>query len=203
MQQQQLQHGLGPTCDTCKQQPSKYRCPACQSRTCSLQCSQQHKHDSGCTTGKRDKLAYVPLAEFTDRHLLSGDDGGEPPPSSPCPGSLLLPAGHQPSLQDPNPQSVMQSTFYRRLFTPTVRCDLWWTSAASICCPSVFPVCLQAAAPVTPGVHWFFSTICIASPAAAVSHLSHLPSAISRCCLSPSSSTARGAAWAPTTPQGR
>lgn len=60
-----------PKCEVCNAQPSKYRCPGCQARTCSLPCVRQHKEDTGCS-GKRDRLAFVPLKEFTDRHLLSG-----------------------------------------------------------------------------------------------------------------------------------
>ena len=59
-------------CDVCHEQPHKYRCPGCGVRSCSLPCVQQHKAASGCS-GKRDRLAFVPLAEFGDRELLSGE----------------------------------------------------------------------------------------------------------------------------------
>ena len=58
-------------CEVCGDQPSKYRCPGCDKRTCSLPCSRKHKEDSGCS-GKRDRLKYVSLEEFDDRTLLSG-----------------------------------------------------------------------------------------------------------------------------------
>ena len=60
-----------PVCEVCKEQPSKYKCPGCQCRTCSLTCVRQHKESAGCS-GKRNRLAFVPLKEFNDKHLLSG-----------------------------------------------------------------------------------------------------------------------------------
>jgi hypothetical protein len=59
-------------CDVCGEQPHKYRCPGCGVRSCGLPCVQRHKAASGCS-GKRDRLAFVPLSEFEDRTLLSGE----------------------------------------------------------------------------------------------------------------------------------
>jgi len=59
-------------CAVCGEQPHKYCCPGCSSRTCSLACSKQHKSSTGCT-GQRDRLAYVPLQSFNDKQLLSGN----------------------------------------------------------------------------------------------------------------------------------
>ena len=59
-------------CEQCGAEESKYTCPGCQHRTCSLACVKQHKAASGCS-GKRDRLAFVPLKDFDDRHLLSGE----------------------------------------------------------------------------------------------------------------------------------
>lgn len=56
-------------CQICKKE-SKYRCPRCHCRTCSLECCLQHKSESDCD-GKRDRVAYVPLHEFTDSTLTS------------------------------------------------------------------------------------------------------------------------------------
>lgn len=58
------------TCQQCQQQASKYCCPACSFRSCSLGCSQVHKVATGCT-GKRSRTAFVPLCTFSDRELLS------------------------------------------------------------------------------------------------------------------------------------
>jgi hypothetical protein len=62
-------------CAVCGEQPPKYRCPGCDVRSCSAACVARHKADSGCT-GKRDRLAFVPLGDFGDRELLSGGRGG-------------------------------------------------------------------------------------------------------------------------------
>ena len=58
-------------CEVCAELPSKYTCPGCARRTCSLPCSKRHKAESGCT-GKRDRLKYVSLQDFDDRQLKSG-----------------------------------------------------------------------------------------------------------------------------------
>ncbi|CAE1296601.1 unnamed protein product [Acanthosepion pharaonis] len=57
-------------CEQCHVQPSKYTCPRCEIRTCSLGCVKSHKVDSGCD-GIRDKTAYIPLEDFSDINLLS------------------------------------------------------------------------------------------------------------------------------------
>lgn len=56
-------------CQICKKE-SKYRCPRCHCRTCSLECCLKHKSESDCN-GKRDRVAYVPLYEFNDSTLTS------------------------------------------------------------------------------------------------------------------------------------
>lgn len=56
-------------CQICKKE-SKYRCPRCHCRTCSLECCLKHKSESDCN-GKRDRVAYVPLHEFNDSTLTS------------------------------------------------------------------------------------------------------------------------------------
>ncbi|KAK9861643.1 hypothetical protein WJX84_010130 [Apatococcus fuscideae] len=65
------QHLPGPTmCQACGQKQAKYTCPACSSRSCSLDCCRAHKLGSGCT-GKRSRTAHVPMADFSDRELSS------------------------------------------------------------------------------------------------------------------------------------
>ena len=39
--------------------------------TCSMDCSKQHKVQTACS-GERDKVAFVPLADFNDQQLMSG-----------------------------------------------------------------------------------------------------------------------------------
>ncbi|KAH6943991.1 hypothetical protein HPB50_001147 [Hyalomma asiaticum] len=57
------------TCLQCGK-PSKYCCPKCSARSCSLPCVKQHKKIGECD-GIRDKTAYIPLDGFTDLDLLS------------------------------------------------------------------------------------------------------------------------------------
>jgi len=56
-------------CDIC-QDVAKYRCPRCDSRSCSLDCVKQHKKLSGCD-GLRHKTKYVRLKDFTELDLIS------------------------------------------------------------------------------------------------------------------------------------
>ncbi|GFH44138.1 hypothetical protein CTEN210_00612 [Chaetoceros tenuissimus] len=57
-------------CQICKEQMSIYRCPACFTRTCSLNCCLKHKEDANCS-GKRDRTAFVPMNKFSDSTLAS------------------------------------------------------------------------------------------------------------------------------------
>ncbi|KAK4802167.1 hypothetical protein SAY86_000370 [Trapa natans] len=57
-------------CEECRQMPSKYKCPGCSIRTCSLPCVNSHKHRTGCP-GKRDRSKFLPLSCFNDSVLLS------------------------------------------------------------------------------------------------------------------------------------
>lgn len=47
----------GMLCSVCKTEASKYTCPACRHRTCSLQCSSSHKKD--VCTARPDLLAHI------------------------------------------------------------------------------------------------------------------------------------------------
>ncbi|KAL2478846.1 HIT-type Zinc finger family protein [Forsythia ovata] len=58
------------TCEECKINPSKYKCPGCSIRSCSLPCVKAHKQRIGCT-GKRPLTNFVPLSQFDDTILLS------------------------------------------------------------------------------------------------------------------------------------
>ncbi|KAF8403887.1 hypothetical protein HHK36_011993 [Tetracentron sinense] len=57
-------------CDECNLNPSKYRCPGCSIRSCSLPCVKVHKQRIGCT-GKRPRTQFVPLSQFNDNLLVS------------------------------------------------------------------------------------------------------------------------------------
>ncbi|XVF79581.1 hypothetical protein PTKIN_Ptkin15bG0000700 [Pterospermum kingtungense] len=57
-------------CEECKKEASKYNCPGCCLRTCSLPCVNAHKQRTGCS-GKRNLTCFVPLSKFDDNLLLS------------------------------------------------------------------------------------------------------------------------------------
>lgn len=57
-------------CEECKANPSKYKCPGCSARSCSLPCVKAHKQRAGCT-GKRNQTQFVPLSQFDDNLLVS------------------------------------------------------------------------------------------------------------------------------------
>lgn len=58
-------------CEECKLKESKYKCPGCSFRSCSLPCVKAHKERTGCM-GKRNRTQFVPLSQFDDNQLLSG-----------------------------------------------------------------------------------------------------------------------------------
>ncbi|MEW5302771.1 MAG: hypothetical protein WDW38_004117 [Sanguina aurantia] len=57
-------------CEVCGTAASKYCCPRCSRRTCSLACSNQHKSVDACS-GTRDRTAFVTMQQFDDRTLMS------------------------------------------------------------------------------------------------------------------------------------
>ncbi|XP_068175647.1 box C/D snoRNA protein 1 [Antennarius striatus] len=57
-------------CGICGSDESKYRCPACLTHSCSLQCVKTHKKNSGCS-GVRNKTAFVSISQFDEIALLS------------------------------------------------------------------------------------------------------------------------------------
>ncbi|XP_057960166.1 uncharacterized protein LOC131152345 isoform X2 [Malania oleifera] len=73
-QEEKMDVNQNPTestvCEQCKTNPSKYKCPGCSLRTCSLACVKAHKQRSGCT-GKRQQTQFVPLSQFDDNVLFS------------------------------------------------------------------------------------------------------------------------------------
>lgn len=59
------------SCDECKTNIFKYKCPGCSVRSCSLPCVKAHKKRTGCT-GKRHQLTeFVPISKFNDEIILS------------------------------------------------------------------------------------------------------------------------------------
>jgi len=57
-------------CEVCLEEVSKYTCPCCSMRTCSLDCVLDHKQKTGCS-GQRDKASFVPRTELNNIHLLN------------------------------------------------------------------------------------------------------------------------------------
>uniref|UniRef100_A0A5B7BHN4 Box C/D snoRNA protein 1 n=1 Tax=Davidia involucrata TaxID=16924 RepID=A0A5B7BHN4_DAVIN len=57
-------------CEECETNPSKYKCPGCSVRSCSLPCVKAHKQRTGCT-GKRQQTKFVPISQFDDNLLIS------------------------------------------------------------------------------------------------------------------------------------
>ncbi|GAC93007.1 hypothetical protein PHSY_000568 [Pseudozyma hubeiensis SY62] len=76
-------------CEQCSLQPSKYTCPTCKFRTCSLACTQSHKASHSSTkptptttpsaastsastpTPKTDTTAFVPMTAYTEETMMS------------------------------------------------------------------------------------------------------------------------------------
>ena len=54
-------------CEICNENPSKYCCPGCAIRTCSLGCVNQHKKETECT-GKRART-YYSMNEMNDQTI--------------------------------------------------------------------------------------------------------------------------------------
>ena len=68
-----------PICAVCHTQPSKYTCPRCSIKTCSLPCSREHKTATKCS-GERDRTDFVPLKDYGYSTLMNDyvflEDGG-------------------------------------------------------------------------------------------------------------------------------
>ena len=59
-------------CSVCGENGAKYRCPKCETVTCSLVCSKAHKKLKNSCDGLRDKTKFVPMKNFTSMELVSG-----------------------------------------------------------------------------------------------------------------------------------
>lgn len=57
-------------CEICNSDESKYKCPKCLCRTCSLPCVKQHRVSGNCN-GVRCKTAFVAIKDFNENHMLS------------------------------------------------------------------------------------------------------------------------------------
>jgi len=57
-------------CEICLEEQSKYTCPGCTMRTCSLDCVLTHKEKTGCS-GQRNTTSFVARTDFNNIHLLN------------------------------------------------------------------------------------------------------------------------------------
>lgn len=56
-------------CQVCGKNISKYTCPACDIKTCSVDCIKRHKKETGCT-GVKLKTSFVPLEKMNSQMLI-------------------------------------------------------------------------------------------------------------------------------------
>ncbi|KAL9180310.1 hypothetical protein ACHAXT_008280 [Thalassiosira profunda] len=68
--------GSLPPCAVCRAATAVYRCPRCQTQTCSLACCRAHKEGQGSAegakcSGKRDRTEFCSLAKFSDARMAS------------------------------------------------------------------------------------------------------------------------------------
>ncbi|KAJ8664079.1 hypothetical protein O0I10_000357 [Lichtheimia ornata] len=74
MEQQNESTAVNPpvdgTCQVCREQPSKYTCPRCNMRTCSVGCVKQHKQDNDCS-GERSKTHFVSRDQYNYSNMMS------------------------------------------------------------------------------------------------------------------------------------
>jgi len=59
------------TCGVCGKNDAKYRCPKCETVSCSLACSKAHKKLKNSCDGIRDKTKFVPIKNFSSMELVS------------------------------------------------------------------------------------------------------------------------------------
>ncbi|XP_071736107.1 uncharacterized protein [Rutidosis leptorrhynchoides] len=69
--EQQQSSSSSKSCDECKTNDFKYKCPGCTLRSCSLTCVKAHKQRTGCTGKRQQQTEFVPLSKFDDNILLS------------------------------------------------------------------------------------------------------------------------------------
>ncbi|RMY97997.1 hypothetical protein D0862_07788 [Hortaea werneckii] len=63
---------LSDLCSTCYTEQPKYRCPRCQTQTCSLPCYKKHQQRASCS-GKRDPAAYQKKSQLATASGLDRD----------------------------------------------------------------------------------------------------------------------------------
>lgn len=56
-------------CDVCERAESRYTCPRCETKSCSLACVKKHKVDRDCD-GKRTRTAFIDIRDFEDADVV-------------------------------------------------------------------------------------------------------------------------------------
>jgi len=62
--------GVEKLCESCNKTVSRYKCPRCCARSCSVICVKQHKKTHNCN-GQREKTSFVNLSEFNEGNVVS------------------------------------------------------------------------------------------------------------------------------------
>ena len=66
----ELLYLLQELCKICNEKETKYKCPRCNTKTCSLKCVQEHKLKQNCS-GIRDRTALIHKEDMCDLTLLN------------------------------------------------------------------------------------------------------------------------------------
>src|SRR3989338_1241390 len=62
---------MPPKCEECQNEVSKYVCPACKQKTCSVECVKKHKERTGCDGERQSQsLVYLPVRDYDDATIL-------------------------------------------------------------------------------------------------------------------------------------
>lgn len=56
-------------CRVCRAALHKYTCPACFSKSCSVECIKRHKQDTGCS-GMRSRVRFIPASKYDINSLI-------------------------------------------------------------------------------------------------------------------------------------
>lgn len=64
---------LSKICCICDSDHTKYCCPACGLKTCSLTCCKEHKEKFDCD-GIKNKATYTALKDFDQTQFISGNN---------------------------------------------------------------------------------------------------------------------------------
>jgi len=69
-------------CEVCSSQPSKYKCPACGTLSCSLSCTQSHKTSCAPKAASTSDQDNLPGASEATHQSIGGEASDEKPPEN-------------------------------------------------------------------------------------------------------------------------